>query len=90
MKPHPPRKDAPVLFERALDEVRPQCDGRWVEFTDYDSEDPYMPDPPSPRQAQELCAGCPLIELCAEAALVKKPYHGIRAGRVWDNGKVVR
>ena len=90
---HPPRSNAPELFEMMLDNPdeygRPKCDGD-LRFTEYDSEDPEQADPPSRLQADQMCDGCPLRDVCAEAALVqgpKKVYHGIRSGMVYENGR---
>ena len=41
---------------------------------------------PSAEDAAELCAGCPLFDLCGEEARLTRPAWGIRAGVAWVYG----
>ena len=87
---HKPDPDAPRLFDIALDEVKPKCDGD-SRFTDWETpsenSDPEYPAPPSAKEARSMCDGCPLIDLCMQASLVKRPFHGIYAGQRFENGR---
>lgn len=89
---HRPDPDSPRLFDQALDHTRPKCDGD-ERFTDWetpnmdaDDETP-MPPPPSPQEARLMCEGCPLFDLCLQASIVKRPYHGVYAGQRFENGR---
>lgn len=70
-------------FDRGLHLVRPQCVGRSNEFTDYDEDNI-----PTPASARELCVGCPLIDLCQDAAMVMKHGWGVFGGEAWVYGQV--
>ncbi|RNM14558.1 WhiB family transcriptional regulator [Nocardioides pocheonensis] len=46
----------------------------------------------SPRvleQAQALCAGCPVQELCLAGALERREPHGVWGGKILVGGQVV-
>lgn len=91
MSPAPtkrPRKVVEAEFEHMQRQAKlhgweVNCDGRPEEFCDYEGERP------TARRAQELCAGCPLINLCLEFATVTKIAWGVYGGVVWEHGKQV-
>ena len=76
---------AVAVFDQALararrdpDQPQPLCDGRADEFT---------PDvPPSEKEAKALCADCPLLAMCKEAAKGRAEW-GVHGGIVWLDGK---
>lgn len=70
-----------VWFKEHPDELNP-----WTDYGD-DEDDEHLPDPPTAQQARALCEGCPLLVLCGEAAIEAPPYHGVRAGMVFNAGK---
>ena len=41
------------------------------------------------QQAQALCAGCPVAELCLAGALERREPHGVWGGRILVAGVVV-
>ena len=61
----------------------------WIDWaTNAEDSEPYEGKAPTKRDALDLCDGCPLYNLCADAAIVKPPYHGVRgAGLRFENGK---
>lgn len=44
---------------------------------------------PTDAEAQEMCAGCPVFDLCSEYAELERPAIGIHAGKVWGRGLVI-
>lgn len=96
-------KESPIIFEKALEEAsqnpeapQPLCvkkagnPNRYLDWSsDPDDEEP-LPTP-SLLQARRLCEGCPLEDLCTQAALAKRPYHGVRGnGLRYENGRRIR
>lgn len=71
-------------FAKALENVTAHCKGRSPEFTDWDTDTP-----PSAAKARELCAPCPLLELCRDAALEREESWFVWGGLVFIDGKVV-
>ncbi|HEY0904403.1 MAG TPA: WhiB family transcriptional regulator [Marmoricola sp.] len=41
------------------------------------------------QQAQELCAACPVAELCLAGAVERREPHGVWGGRIFVGGVVV-
>lgn len=82
-KPHPTdylkmKKGSQHPLERlyeARDEVGSNCQGREVDFIDYD-------EPPTDAKARVMCNGCPVFDLCESYAKVGHPAWGVWAGRV--------
>ena len=72
-RPSPERQLTHAII---AEEIRPKCEGRSAEFVDYVSA-------PSRAQARVMCAGCPLLELCDEAARHRRPGWGVWGGRVY-------
>lgn len=73
-------KDA---FEYALEHVKAACRGNPEPFMDWEIEDA-----PSPATAEALCADCPLLQLCREAAWADPPPIGVWGGQVWLDGQI--
>lgn len=47
------------------------------------NDDRFIQEPlPTDREAQMMCAGCPVFDLCDKAATIERPSWGIYAGRV--------
>ena len=44
---------------------------------------------PTDEQAQRMCEGCPVFELCARYAEVANPVIGVYAGKVYGRGMVL-
>lgn len=58
--------------------IEPKCLGEEPSYIDYPPHSV-----PNMAMAAELCRGCPLLELCDEAARAKKPAWGVWAGQVY-------
>lgn len=69
-------------FDRGLKLVEAKCAGNPAEYSDYDEENI-----PSPETARKLCEGCPLIDLCQDAAEVMQHNWCVFGGEVWVYGK---
>lgn len=69
-------------FNLASNELDAKCKGRYSEFTDYTAATV-----PSDVEAAKMCAGCPLMKACANAAIIERPGWGVRAGQVWLYGE---
>lgn len=81
---------------------QPQCVGwvkenpgkpnPWIDWaTNPEDREPHEQPAPSKIDALDLCYGCPLYNLCTDAAIVKPPYHGVRgAGLRFENGRKVK
>lgn len=54
-----------------------------------DDPKPFTEQHPQPTQeeAQELCAGCPMFELCEEYAKLKKPRGVVLGGISWGDDR---
>jgi len=52
------------------------CKDRWNEFALYSDENA-----PTAQQAQEMCAGCPLLELCDAYATAQREIDGVWGGK---------
>ena len=44
---------------------------------------------PTDEQAEEMCFGCPLLDICREYAQNERPTIGIYGGQVWGRGIVL-
>lgn len=78
-----PRKGSETALKRlhmAAQIVDTNCKDREDEFRSYD-----RPDIPTPTadQAEEMCAGCPLLKMCKTYAEVGHPAFGVYGGRVY-------
>lgn len=71
-------------FSQALEHVTTHCNGKPEEFTDWDTDNP-----PTAAKATELCAPCPLLTLCREAAIERGEQWYIWGGLLFLDGKVV-
>ncbi len=78
--PLPEWKHALDRAWRYEDAPQPDCKDRPDEFTDYHLT------LPSDEEAWELCAACPLLEICGKSARYERPAWGVRAGFVWIGG----
>src|SRR5690606_11571298 len=74
----PPEGTGRLLAELtvATEETTPLCSGREAEFIDYDEA-------PSPEQARNMCAGCPLLDPCRRYGEAARPF-GVWGGNVYD------
>lgn len=61
--------------------INPKCLGLEWYFVDYST-------PPERSVAQKMCRGCPLLELCDEAAQKRRPAWGVWGGKVYGGKKV--
>lgn len=94
-----PRAEASPAFDEfneALKVTVVPCRGREDEFTEYADPRPSRDEPdaalrpmPSAPQAEAMCSGCPLIDLCREYAHADKVDFGVWGGERWLGGKVV-
>ncbi|GAB2699315.1 hypothetical protein BKA24_001785 [Microbacterium marinum] len=82
----PPREPLPG-FTAALELAnekpaapQPYCAGSGPAYADYVT-------PPSAEVARQMCAPCPLMELCRASALHEKPAWGVHGGIAWVNGR---
>lgn len=57
-------------------QIDPKCIGAEPLYVDYQR-------PPSRADAAALCRGCPLLELCDEAARKRRPAWGVWGGKVY-------
>lgn len=69
-----------ILAQASRNNWRPQCYGNPGPYMDYDEDNI-----PSNEEAEALCAGCPLKEMCEEYALKTGETHGVWGGKVFDN-----
>lgn len=71
-------------LEIALDSKVPNCQDKPGLFVDYEEDDE-----PTPKNAYNLCWGCPMLVECARFANTYRPPVGVWGGQVWRDGKVV-
>ncbi len=64
----------------------------WIDWATHpDNREDYERPAPSKKDALDLCDGCPLYNLCAEAAIARPPSHGVRAaGLRFELGRKVK
>ena len=65
-----------VLRQATENGWQPKCYKDSASFTDFE-------EPPTQREAQELCSGCPMFTPCREEAMVVKPAWGVMGGISW-------
>ena len=58
--------------------VEPYCAGEEESYVLYDAKNV-----PSRAEAAIMCIGCPLLQLCDEAAQRRRPAWGVWGGRVY-------
>lgn len=58
------------------------CYGRGEDFANYEVA-------PEPAVAEEMCASCPIRQLCREYGEVSKPGWGVWGGIGYDDGKPI-
>lgn len=63
-------------LKKEAERVRTPCFNRPDIFTDYD-------EPPTDEYARLACAGCPIFDICEDAAEKTNPAWTIMAGRVY-------
>lgn len=61
---------------------RPRCKDNPAAYMDYDDEHV-----PTPEEAERLCWGCALRDLCFERAIANHEKYGVWGGMVFVNGK---
>lgn len=69
-----------ILRQASTNEWKPKCKGNPGPYMDYG-------EPPTFDEAEELCAGCPLLSMCFEYALATKQPIGVWGGFVFEDGK---
>lgn len=94
-----PRSEASAAFDEFNDSLKVTtvpCRGREAEFTEYCDPRPTRDEDtdgryamPSREHAKQMCAPCPLLELCKDYAHLDRPDFGIWGGQRWLGGKVV-
>lgn len=62
----------------------PKCLNREDLYIDYEEENT-----PTPRQAYEMCEGCPVLVECARFSNAYKPPIGVWGGNVWKDGEII-
>ena len=85
-----PEADQPQCVEWVRN--NPGRPNPWIDWaTNPDEREPHERPAPSKIDALDLCEGCPLYNLCTDAAIVKPPYHGVRgAGLRFENGRKLK
>lgn len=73
-----------ATFDMATNEIDAKCKDDYARFTDYTAENA-----PSDVEAAKMCAGCPLMVPCANAAIATRPGWGVHAGNVWYDGSIL-
>lgn len=88
-----PRKDLPEFAQALRDAHREELreDGTYAPqplcldnpgpWTDYGYP------LPTARQAEALCAPCPLLEMCRSTAKHRQPHWGVQGGITWIQGR---
>lgn len=74
--------DRELRYAIAEKGVVPKCLGEEYAYIDYDTYNI-----PRKDTAEALCKGCPLLELCGEAAQFKRPAWGVWGGKVYGDNK---
>lgn len=69
-------------FDKAQVVVRGKCYLKWTQWTDYTKATM-----PTEIEAALMCAGCPLMAACANAAEAQLPGWGVWAGERWAYGE---
>jgi len=49
----------------------------------------FADDPRALEVARDLCAGCPVLDLCLAGAVERREPHGVWGGRIFVDGVVV-
>jgi len=76
--------EAEYALHQAYDVARGNCDEKPAAWIDYPEDAP-----PQRSVARAMCADCPLFNECGEFAKATKPYIGVWAGQIYQDGKVV-
>lgn len=61
------------------------CSGRGEDWDCWDRDGYEIP---TRQDAEEMCAGCPVLELCDRYAQLAKPAIGVYGGKVYGAGQV--
>lgn len=51
---------------------------------------PFVEIKQTPEQAEDLCFGCPLLEICFESGYALKIHGEVRGGSYWIKGRPVK
>ena len=78
----PVHRSAYESFDQAQEEVNAKCRDLPELFTDYTAGNM-----PNDVAAAKLCAGCPMLEACANTAAATRPGWGIWGAQVWVYGE---
>lgn len=78
----PVMRDAHAVMDKTSNHLTAKCKGNPKAYTDYTAQSI-----PSDVEAAKLCAGCPMLELCANNAVATRPGWGIWGGQVWVYGE---
>lgn len=68
--------DAELRYAMSEGGIEPKCAGLSWHFVDYVK-------PPTRLEAELMCSGCPLLDLCSKAAQKRRPAWGVWGGRVY-------
>lgn len=88
LPPQPVRLADPTLrrayesFDAAQNELEAKCKGQPEKWTDYTGANI-----PTDVEAAKLCAGCPMLEACANTAVATRPGWGVWGGQAWVYGE---
>lgn len=88
LAPEPVRLADPVhraafeSFDSAQNELTAKCKGQPEKWTDYTAKNM-----PSDVEAAKLCAGCPMLEACANNATATRPGWGVWGAQTWLYGE---
>jgi hypothetical protein len=81
-------------FNEALEKYVPPCrkDKRrpspWLDWaSDPEDREDYETDPPTKEEAEKLCDGCNVRELCLDWAKATGQFHGVYDGQRRENGR---
>lgn len=78
----PVMRGAHELLDRTANHLQPKCKGQPEKYTDYTGESI-----PTDVEAAKLCAGCPLLAPCGNAAAARREGWGVWGGQVWVYGE---
>lgn len=77
----PVMRDAYDTFDDAQEHIDGKCKGNPAPYADYTGKNM-----PTDVEAAKLCAGCPMLEACANNAVATRPGWGVWGGQVWVYG----
>lgn len=88
LPPQPVRLADPVhraafeFFDETQEHIDGKCKGEPQKWTDYTAANM-----PTDVEAAKMCAGCPMLEACANNAVATRPGWGVWGAQVWVYGE---